>query len=113
MNVVDEKVLDRFRGPGKCEWCGHLRKRLDAAHIFTRGAGRLDLPINLVGLCHWCHVCHHNGATPTRAQLLVVAAIREGWPPDAMESCIHYLRDQLDKDGEPIKRISIDPFSFE
>ncbi len=57
MRWRDEDTLDRFRGPGACEGCGHYCHSLDAHHaIITRGAGGPDVPENLMALGRLC--CH-------------------------------------------------------
>lgn len=84
MIVIDEALLDQFRGPGRCEFCGALVKRREAAHVLARGMGggsRLDVRENLVALCGpWdgaCHLKSHQGQHPTTQDLLEVVAKRE------------------------------------
>ena len=87
MNIIDEALLNEFRWPGLCEWCKTPRDRRHPHHIFSRGMGgkqRLDIRINLVGLCPRCHVSHHDGNRPSRAELLVLVAKREGESYDAV-----------------------------
>lgn len=81
MRIVDEKLLDRFRTAGKCEWCGQWFGCREPHHVFARGMGsgsRLDIRINLAALCLWCHRSHHDGNRPLRCDLLAVVAKREG-----------------------------------
>jgi hypothetical protein len=54
------------------------------AHIFSKGAGRVDAMLNLVQVgmdavrdCD-CHHRAHQGRSPSRADMLRIAAIREG-----------------------------------
>ena len=78
MKIIDKKLLKDFSRPGRCEWCDvYFAGGLDPAHIFSRGAGRVDITENLVSLCRTCHSYNHAGKEPTRAQLLLLAAKRE------------------------------------
>jgi hypothetical protein len=85
MIIIDEDLLDEFRGPGPCEWCGKSCLRREPHHIFARalgGGGRLDIRCNLVGLgssIFWecaCHQAAHAGLI-SRLELLQVAGQRE------------------------------------
>ena|ERR1700733_15449142 len=81
----NERLLDRYRGPGKCEVCGIWSDMRDAHHAFERGHNswkRIDLPWNLISLgtmlggqCQ-CHRRYHNGVLK-RARILEVIAARE------------------------------------
>jgi len=85
MIIIDEYLLDEFRAPGPCEWCGMLCLRREPHHIFAwglGGGGRLDIRCNLVALgssilreCA-CHQAAHAGLI-SRLQLLVVVGHRE------------------------------------
>lgn len=83
MIVKNELVLDEFRGVGPCEWCGISCLR-DACHIYSVGSGQLDCRWNLVAMGSFrqmacvCHRKHHDGGRPTQADLLGIAAKREG-----------------------------------
>src|SRR5581483_761225 len=98
--VIDENLLEEFRGPGPCEWCGRLCRLREPHHIFARGLGgsqRLDVRCNLVALgssvrggCR-CHRAAHAGAIP-RLQLLLVAGHREGLLASDIEAEVWRLR---------------------
>ena len=77
MRLVDEAALAECRARERCEWCGHKGKT-DAAHIFSKGAGRVDIACNLVSLCRACHSLSHAGAEPNMDQLITLASRREG-----------------------------------
>ncbi len=80
MKHKDEEALKKFRGVGCCEWCKEPFLNRQAAHVFAKamgGANRLDVPMNLVSLCGWCHVQSHAGHEPTQDDLLAVVAARE------------------------------------
>lgn len=97
MTNKDESLLDQFRGPGLCEYCGRPCLRLDPHHIFSRGMGggsRLDHRLNLMGLggfenCN-CHGKHHNGKI-TREELIKKVAAREGMTPAQLKDELHRL----------------------
>lgn len=91
MKVEDEDILKRFRGEGRCEWCHKYVTIRHAAHIFSRGAGRVDIRGNLISLCFQCHFDSHNGKI-TRADLLAVAAARERTTQDAIRDEVYRLR---------------------
>jgi hypothetical protein len=76
MRVIDDTVLDRFRGPGRCEWCKRdcIRR---PHHVRTRGAGGGDVERNIVGICDPCHDNTHRGLEPTREQLEQLIERRE------------------------------------
>lgn len=83
MIVRNKPLLAEFRTPGRCEFCGKQCKLREPAHIFSVGAGRLDIRCNLVALgstsamaCA-CHSKSHAGQRPTTADLLEIVAKRE------------------------------------
>ena len=59
MIIIDQKLLDSFKEPGACSYCGAWLEQLDPHHILCRGmggGGRIDLSINIVALCRTpCH----------------------------------------------------------
>ena len=98
--IVDEAMLDRFRGPGACELCGAEFPVRVPHHLFARGVGgggRVDIPENLVSLGpegQWkcrCHHLIHNGSIPRRCVLAVVA-IREGKTIEEIENAVYAAR---------------------
>ena len=89
MIVIDEKLLASFRGPGICEWCKRYAGHRHAAHVRPRqmgGGSRLDVRINLISLCWFCHLAQHEGREPTRADLEAVVAAREQRFQDDIEA---------------------------
>lgn len=67
MKIINDKLLDEFRGPGRCEKCLFWFPVRYPHHIYARGFGggsRMDVPENLVSLCsvmpgNGCHeACH-------------------------------------------------------
>ena len=55
MKIVCEELLDVFRQATSCGWCKRGTSGADPHHIFSRGAGRLDIRVNLIPLCRLCH----------------------------------------------------------
>ena len=59
MIVIDEDLLDQFRGPGNCERCGKWSFSRHPHHCYIKrgmgGGSRLDLRENIIGLCFMCH----------------------------------------------------------
>jgi len=75
VRVIDKTALQKARDAGRCDICGQQRAALDAHHILCRGAGggsRLDIPQNLLALCH--EPCHRfcQERLPRRVQLQIV-----------------------------------------
>ena len=104
MRIVNEDVLDVFRGPGVCELCRKAVKSRQPHHVHTRGAGRVDAAWNIVALCvpfsggNDCHYTAHTGK-PTRQDLLAIAAKREGTTVQAILDALAAIR-LMDKDGK-------------
>lgn len=97
MRIVNELLLRQFGGPGPCEFCRKLVRRRECHHVYTRGAGRLDLRLNLIALCATfsggdnCHDAAHNGAI-MRCDLLAVVAAREGCNQVDIEAIVFLFR---------------------
>ena len=100
MKIIDEELLDCFRGAGLCEYCGKLVVRREPHHLFCRGmgsGGRLDVRINLVAICATfsggdnCHARAHSGEI-TRSELLEIVAAREQTTVEEIEATIHLMR---------------------
>lgn len=83
-----------------CELCNRrLRYRAHPHHVFSRGAGRVDMPFNLIALggafdCN-CHGRFHDGNL-AKSQILERVARREDVFQLAIEDAIYALR-RLDK----------------
>lgn len=89
MRILNPDLLADFRGPA-CEWC-KLSRPTDAAHLFSRGAGHLDIRANLIGLCRECHCGSHSG-TPTKADLMAIVAAREKCLQADIQDVVWFLR---------------------
>ncbi len=97
MRYVDEAVLRLYRGPGRCALCGTFSPQREAHHVFSRGAGRLDIPINLVSLGGaWSCQCHTFAQQyiTARARVVEAAAFREGLDYPFVAERVPWLRRQ-------------------
>lgn len=99
MNVPDDTLIASYRKPGVCELCGKRCRMLCAAHIFSKGAGKVDHPWNLVAVgmdpvngCCDCHLRSHNGPKPSREDFLRVVADREEVSPEHITETISAVR---------------------
>lgn len=98
MRIECESVLDRFRGPGRCELCGkHCRAREPHHHIRKGmgGGATMDVSINLVavGVAFQCD-CHrrtHDG-NAANADVLAAIAKRERAEPEEIEESLWVLQ---------------------
>ena len=111
MTIVDENLLDEFRTPGPCEWCGKACERREPHHIFARGLGggsRLDIRCNLIALgsgIHWecaCHQAAHAGRI-SRLQLLLVVGQRECYLASDIEEEVWRLRQERSVPGSRLR----------
>lgn len=95
MKMVSEKTLKSFRTPGSCEWCHRFcPDGRDPHHYWLkRGMGggfRLDVRINLISLCRFCHIAAEWGGISKRALLRIVSR-REGVPCEEIERTLREL----------------------
>ncbi len=97
MRIVNKALLREFAMAPRCQWCGRsVPTGLHPHHVFSRGAGRLDIRINLIPLCppfvgNNCHGLVHAGEI-MRCDLLAVVAAREDVAQDKIEEYVHLLR---------------------
>jgi hypothetical protein len=57
MVIISDKFLRRWKRRSRCEWCG-IQPGHHRHHIQPRGSGsgkRLDVALNLITLCFFCH----------------------------------------------------------
>lgn len=92
MRIINKPLLRRFAEVYRCEYCGCRTPGADPAHIFGRGAGRVDIPANIVSLCRQCHTSSHAGGYPTFDDLLLIAAKREGVTPEWIVDEVYRIR---------------------
>lgn len=97
MRVENKAFLKSRCRVGRCEWCGKKGINLCAAHVFSKGAGRIDHPLNCVdvGLEPWdcpCHVESHQLGYPGKDEFLTVIAAREQELQPDIETTIHLIR---------------------
>lgn len=94
MIVIDTPLLATFREAGPCEHCHRWSNPREPHHLHTRGFGggqRVDIVINLMGLCLVCHRAFHDGNIPFDALLQIVAK-REGVIDSLMDLLILQIR---------------------
>jgi hypothetical protein len=95
--IKDERLLAEFRAKNECERCKRwCLGELDVHHVFAKGMGggkRLEVRINLLGLCRWCHHDCHSGKI-SRRELLALVADREQQRPGSIVTEIYRLRRQ-------------------
>jgi hypothetical protein len=96
MRIVNRELCALFSGLIRCEYCQRPAfGGTHCAHIFSRGAGQVDIPGNLIGLCAPCHHDSHNMNNRrliTRYDLLRTAAEREGLEPSEIEDAVMAIR---------------------
>jgi hypothetical protein len=80
MKLVDEPLLDEFRGPGVCELCQVKVRDRRPHHLMSRGAGRVDIRCNLAALCFICHRAVHDNYE-AKVKLWKIVEKREGKTP--------------------------------
>lgn len=93
MILADKELLKAVARRSHCELCGARRSSflLDPAHLMSRGAGRVDLPCNLAGLCRWCHNETH--ANPeAKERLWAVVCRREGLIREQIQAEVYRVR---------------------
>lgn len=95
MIVKDEALLDEFRGPGLCQFCGKWNKVREPHHWKPKGAGggsRLDIRENIISMGFvWGCGCHDKAenAKISREAVLAKIAAREGKNPEECQQIIH------------------------
>ncbi len=101
MIVENELLLAEYRLPGPCDFCGKLCRVREPCHAIAKGMGggrRMDVPLNLLAggssrtfECG-CHRRQHDTGTPSRLEMLKIAADREfgqGFcDPDGVQSLL-------------------------
>jgi hypothetical protein len=107
LRIIDEAELAKWRGPGRCEWCGLWCVVREPHHLTARGTGshkRLDIPINLIALgssasLHPCHRALEDG-NGARFRVLEIVAARENTTPEDIEAVVWCLL-RIPKEGRP------------
>ena len=105
MRIINEKLLDTMRGAGRCEYCNEPCHR-EPHHLWAKGmggAGRLDIAINLIGLCRECYQ-GFNAGNIQKCDLLAIVAKREGTFQGRIERQIYKLLRTCGKDQHGLGR---------
>lgn len=90
MILIDERVLKAARAEKRCAICGK-RKLVQAMHIMSKGAGRVDIPGNVLPGCVDDHRREHDGNI-TKDALLMIAGRREGVDPEVIRDTVNLFR---------------------
>ena len=99
MIVINEPLLAEL---GRAVVCGYCRRAMHCHvhHVWAKGLGgghRLDVRVNLIPLCVWCHRKHHDGNL-ARQDLILMVAQRENTTYQAIIDVIAWLK-RLPKDA--------------
>lgn len=100
----DRDARDAYRGPGICPVCEEP-KILECVHLMGAGHGggvRMDVPLNMLGCCHECHMAAHNGKT--HAKIFAAKAALEKMSVEQLRDRLHELQKQRCDCGR-IKRV--------
>lgn len=92
MKIVNKELLREFSAKRRCEYCKSPVDGCDPHHIHSKGAGRVDIAENIAALCRSCHASAHANGSPSRDELLAIAAKREGTTPDAIVNKVYRIR---------------------
>lgn len=103
MKIICQSTLDIFRAKRNCEWCGKSVAGCEPNHLRGKGFGggfRLDVAINLIGMCRLCHQKYHDGNIK-RADVESQVAKREGTNLETLREALAFLirtpRDQAER----------------
>ena len=100
MKIINEALLNDFRRAPCCEVCFRKnRSGLQPHHYRAKGIGgawRMDVRINLIALCLFCHRKAHDGNV-SRKRILEIIAAREGRTPEEVTAELDRLRQQSSK----------------
>ncbi len=101
MKIDNKKLREEIGAKRVCEYC---RKSCltppDVHHLFSRGAGWVDVRCNLIAICRTCHQLTHAGKEPQPLHLAIVIAEREKVVVVDIETTVQFIR-RLDKDASP------------
>ncbi len=98
--VIDADCLNRFRGPGHCDFCKRYVDRREPHHLIRKGIGggsQYDVSYNIAALCaafsggEDCHGRVHSGHI-LRCEIVAVVSAREGLLQGELEDKLNELR---------------------
>ncbi len=105
MIIINLPLMREFCAFHNCEYCGRKMKHgCDPAHIFSRGAGRVDWSGNLVALCRGCHHASHMGKAPKKWRLMILASRRTGIDIHELQEALWFIR-RLPKETTRLKML--------
>ena len=85
MKIINDAALDKFRGPGRCEFCRFHFSSRDPHHVESKGIGggkHLDIASNLVSLCRTCHSTKADTPEGKDRCIAIIANREKGSPSD-------------------------------
>lgn len=95
MKVENEEYLDTVRAQTRCECCGRSVPGCEPHHVLAKGmggGGRMDIPPNVIGLCHLCHQLHHDGNLSRETFLIIIGKRLKMEPADVLQECYRVRR---------------------
>ena len=109
MIIECSATLDKFRVKPRCEFCGKSVPGCEPHHYHAKGMGggsRLDIDINLIGLCRFCHQSAED-ANISRKTILGIIADREKHDAEVIQEAIYFLvRTPDDSDAQIMEAMS-------
>lgn len=90
MMLIDERLLRMIRAEKRCACCGKPGM-VQAAHIMSKGAGRVDIRGNILPMRLECHRQEHDG-NKSKDELLVISGRREGVDPEIIRDTVNLFR---------------------
>lgn len=97
VKIVNDKALKFARGPGFCDWCRKPVGNRNPHHVFSKGAGQVDIRCNIAAICETfsgglhCHHLVHTGEIADGGILAMVAE-REKCLQDDIRSLVMLIR---------------------
>ncbi len=93
MPILNPEACERGRRE-PCIWCG-ATGRCVCIHVLSKGFGggmRLETELTLCGMCHPCHMAHHDDGKPSRDEIADRVAERHGLTLDQWWEIVWRLR---------------------
>lgn len=93
MKIDNKKLREEIGLKRMCEYCGKPSLNPpDVHHLFSRGAGWVDIRCNLIALDRTCHQLNHAGKEPMALHLAMKIAEREKIVVADIEAVVMLIR---------------------